>query len=168
MKSVIYHSLDSNRETSAATEFSALSTEHIRISKSKCRNTGTIALDVLFDYPPKVNPFVDNVEDEDSDLVSFVGPVWIGQVASTLRACFGRLEGRLDRYAFVTICGGADDPNPKLGAELTKPVGRGPAAVTYLHIANLMPSDPKPVRKGASSYRLTEGDVITVSDWDPT
>jgi NADPH-dependent FMN reductase. len=73
---------------------------------------------MLFNRTPKVNPIADKVED--NDLVIFVGPVWMGQVAAPLRAYFKHLKGRLDQYAFVSISGGADGPNPKLAGELKK------------------------------------------------
>jgi len=88
----------------------------------------------------------------------------MGQVASPLRAYFKRLKGRLGRYAFVSISGGADGPNPKLGAELSQRLGKEPAAVIDLHIAALLPADPKPTRQDTSSYRLTDEDAIRLTD----
>ena len=43
--------------------------------------------------------------------------------------------------------------------ELNKRVGKEPAALIDLHIADLLPSDPKPNRKDTSAYRLTDKDV---------
>ncbi|MCK4356593.1 NAD(P)H-dependent oxidoreductase [Candidatus Bipolaricaulota bacterium] len=159
---VISYSLTGNNDALAASIDSAFSAEHIRITESKSRTNGAIALDMLFNRTPKVNPIVDKVED--NDLVIFVGPVWMGQVASPLRAYFKRLKGRLDQYAFVSISGGADGPNPKLAGELKKRVGKEPVAVIDLHIADLLPSDPKPTREDTSSYRLTDEDVRTLAD----
>ena len=159
---VISYSLTGNNEalaTSIASEFSA---EHIRITESKPRTTGTIALDMLFNRTPKVNPTMINVED--NDLVIFVGPVWMGQVASPLRACFKHLKTSLGQYAFISISGGADGVNPKLGRELNKRVGKKPVAIIDLHIADLLPSDPKPTRKDTSFYRLNDEDVKSLTN----
>jgi len=159
---VISYSLTGNNDalaTSIASEFSA---EHIRITESKPRTMGTIALDMLFNRTPKVNPTMIDVED--NDLVIFVGPVWMGHVASPLRAYFKHLKGKLDQYAFVSISGGADGPNPKLAGELKKRVGKEPAALINLYIVDLLPSDPKPTREDTSSYRLTEEDVRSLTD----
>jgi hypothetical protein len=101
---------------------------------------------------------------EDNDLVIFVGPVWMGQVAAPLRAYFKHLKGRLDQYAFVSISGGANGPNPKLAGELKKRVGKEPTAVIDLHIADLLPSDPKPTREDTSAYRLNDEDVRSLTD----
>jgi len=159
---VISYSLTGNNEalaTSIAAEFAA---EHIKISESKPRTMGTIILDILFNRTPHVNPIIDKVED--NDLVIFVGPVWMGHVATPLRAYFRHLKGRPGQYAFISISGGADGANPKLAGELNKRVGKAPAALIDLHIADLLPSDPKPDRKDTSAYRLNERDVKSLTN----
>ena len=159
---VISYSLTGNNEalaTSIASEFSA---RHIRIKESKPRTNVTIALDMLFNRTPKVNPTMINVED--SDIVIFVGPVWMGQVAAPLRTCFKFLKNSLSQYAFISISGGADGANPKLGRELNKRVGKKPAAIIDLHIADLLPSDPKPTRDDTSTYRLNDEDVRSLTN----
>ena len=159
---VVSYSLTGNNDALAASIASAFQAEHIRITEARPRTNGTIALDMLFNRTPKVNTEVDSVKD--SDFVIFVGPVWMGHVASPLRACFKRLKDRLGRYAFVSISGGADGPNPKLADELKKRVGKEPVALIDLHIADLLPSDQKPTREDTSSYQLTEKDVRALTD----
>ena len=159
---VISYSLTGNNEAlanSIAAEFAA---EHIKITESKPRTMGAIILDLLFNRTPQVNPIVDKVEA--NDLVLFVGPVWMGQVATPLRAYFKHLKARLGQYAFISISGGADGANPKLAGELNKRVGKEPAALIDLHIADLLPSDPKPVRKDTSAYRLNDRDVKSLTN----
>jgi multimeric flavodoxin WrbA len=158
---VISYSFTGNNEalaTSIAAEFAA---EHIKISESKTRTMGAIILDILLNRTPQVNPIVDNVEDY--DLVLFVGPVWMGQVAAPLRAYFKRCKARIGQYAFISISGGALGPNPKLAGELNKRVGKEPAALIDLHIADLLSSDPKPTMKDTSAYRLSDGDVKSLT-----
>jgi len=159
---IISYSLTGNNEALASSMAAELGAEHIRISEAKPRTYFTITLDMLFNRTPKVNPIADKVED--NDLVIFVGPVWMGQVAAPLRAYFKHLKGRLDQYAFVSISGGADGPNPKLAGELKKRVGKEPTAVIDLHIADLLPSDPKPTREDTSAYRLNDEDVRSLTD----
>jgi hypothetical protein len=159
---VISYSLTGNNEalaTSIAAEFAA---KHIKISESKPRTMATIILDMLFNRTPHVSPIVDNVADY--DLVIFVGPVWMGQVATPLRAYFKHLKARLGQYAFISISGGADGGNPKLAGELTKRLGKEPAALIDQHIADLLPSDPKPGRKETSAYRLNDRDVKSLTN----
>lgn len=159
---VISYSLTGNNEALAASIASEISAEHIRITESKSRTNVTIALDMLFNRTPKVNSIVNNVED--NDLVIFVGPVWMGHVASPLRAYFKHLKTNLNQYAFVSISGGADGENPKLAGELIKRVGKEPVALIDLHIADLLPSDPKPTREITSAYRLNDEDVRNLTN----
>ena len=52
-----------------------------------------------------------------------------------------------------------DGPNPKLENELIKRTGKKPDALIDLHIADLLPPEPKPERKDTSAYKLSDGDV---------
>jgi hypothetical protein len=154
---IISYSLTGNNATLAASIAKELGAEHIKIVEAKSRTTGTIFFDILFNRTPKVNPMPGGVGD--SDLVIFVAPVWMGQVATPLRAYFRYFKDRPANYAFVSISGGADGPNPKLAAELSKRMGKEPAALIDMHIANLFPPDPKPTREVTMAYRLKEAEV---------
>ena len=159
---VVSYSLTGNNDslaTSIASEFGA---EHIKITEPKARTNSAIVLDILLNRTPKVEAKVDRIDDE--DLVLFVGPVWMGHVATPLRAYFKRLKGKHSRYAFVSISGGADGDNPKLEGELKKRMGAAPMTLIDKHIADLLPSDSKPTRKDTSSYRLTEKDIEELTD----
>ena len=90
--------------------------------------------------------------------ILLVGPVWMGCLASPLRSCLRELKKRKDRVGFISISGGADGPNPKLQKELTRRLGRSPEAVVDLHIADLLPPEPRPTREDTSSFRLS-GDL---------
>lgn len=159
---VVSYSLTGNNEELASSLAAALSVQHIKITEPKRRTMVTTILDLIFNRTPQVNPIVEKVED--NDLVLFVGPVWIGQVATPLRAYFKHLKDRLGRYAFISISGGADGPNPKLNDELKKRVGKEPAAVINLFIADLLPPNPKPTKKVTMAYRLTEGEVKSLTN----
>lgn len=158
---VISYSMTGNNDALATGIAAELAAEHIKITEPKPRTNGTIALDMLFGRTPKVSQRLDNVED--NDLVVIVGPVWLGHVAAPIRSCLKQLRGRPVKYAFCSISGGADGPNPKLAGDLTKRVGKAPAAVVDLHIADLLPADPKPTRAMTSAYRLKDADVKTLA-----
>jgi hypothetical protein len=158
---VVSYSLTGNNDALATSIAAELAAEHIKISESKPRTMRTIILDLLFNRTPKVNLMADKIADK--DLVLFVGPVWIGQVATPLRAYFKRLKARLGQYGFISISGGADGPNPKLAGELLTRMGKEPSALINLLIADLLPPDPKPVRKVTSAYRLTDKDVKSLT-----
>jgi multimeric flavodoxin WrbA len=159
---VISYSLTGNNDVLAASIASELSAQHIRVTESTPRKMGKIAFDMLLNRKPKVSPT--NYSVGEHDFVIFVGPVWMGQIASPLRACLRSLKAKLNHYAFVSISGGADGPNPKLIDELTKRIGKQPAAVVDLHIADLLPSEPKPTRDDTSAYRVTGEDVKNLTN----
>lgn len=153
---IVSYSLTGNNAALASSLAKALEADHAAITEPKPRTMGTIALDMLFHRIPRVDVPVGIGA---CDLVLFVAPVWMGQAASPLRECFRKLGPGINSYAFVSISGGADGPNPRLAGELRKRLGKAPAAVVDLHIADLLPREPKPQRKDTSAYRVTERDV---------
>lgn len=158
MKTVIVsYSLTGNNEALANSIAEEFEVEHIKISEPKPRAMGSIILDLILNRTPQVQPIPDRLEKY--DLILFFGPIWMGQVATPLRAYLKYLKTNLHKYAFISISGGADGPNPKLAGELKKRVGKEPIALIDLHIADLLPSDPKPVRKDTSAYRINNGDI---------
>ena len=72
-------------------------------------------------------------------------------------------RGQGPEIAFISISGGALGPNPKLADDLTKRIGKKPVTVIDLHIADLLPSDPKPTRQNTSAYRLNEQDILNLT-----
>lgn len=154
---VISYSLTGNNEALAKSIAEEFAVEHIKITEPKPRTMGSIILDVIFNRTPQVQPIPDRLENY--DLILFFGPIWMGQVATPLRAYLKRLKTNLCRYAFISISGGADGENQKLAGELKKRVGKEPIALIDLHIADLLPSDPKPVRKDTSAYRINNEDI---------
>jgi hypothetical protein len=159
---VISYSLTGNNEALAKSIAEEFSAEHIKISELKHRTMGSIILDLIFNKTPQVQPIPDRLENY--DMILFVAPVWIGQVATPLRTYLKHLKTNPCRYAFISISGGADGANPKLAGELKKRVGKEPIALIDLHIADLLPSDPKPTREDTSAYRLNNGDIKKFTD----
>ena len=159
---VISYSLTGNNDDLAASVAAALGAEHVRITEPKPRKMSKIVLDVAFSRTPEIIMPVEKIETY--DWVLFVGPVWMGQVASPFRVCFRQLSQQIGKYAFISICGGADGPNPKLADELEERLGKEPACLLDLHIADLLPSEPTPTRKDTMGYRITERDVKHLTD----
>lgn len=92
-------------------------------------------------------------------MILFLGPVWMGHVASPLRAYFNYQKTNPHGYAFISISGGADGPNPKLDGELKKRTGKEPTTLINLQIKDLLPTDPKPTRKVTSAYKLNDEEI---------
>ena len=83
----------------------------------------------------------------------------MGQVATPLRAYLKFLKTNPIKYAFISISGGADGTNPKLAVEFKKTVEKEPIVLIDMHIADLLPSVPKPERKDTSDYRINNEDI---------
>jgi flavodoxin len=159
---VISYSLTGNNKDLAESVAATLGAEHVRITEPKPRKMGKIVLDVMFKRTPKIIMPLEKIEAY--DLVLFVGPVWMGQIATPFRACFEQLGQKIGKYAFVSICGGADGPNPKLADELGERLGKDPVCLLDLHIADLLPPEPTPTRKDTMGYRITDRDVKQLTD----
>lgn len=159
---VISYSLTGNNETLAENISSELAAEHIKITELKPRTVGTIMLDGLFNRTPQVTPAPDQIVNEagNDDLVLFVGPVWLGKAASPFREYFKKLKNKPLKYGYISISGGALNPNPKLSLDLKKRTKKEPAALIDMHIADLLPPVPKPTMNDTSSYRLNDKEVI--------
>jgi len=159
---VISYSLTGNNEVLAASLARTFDAEHVRVVESGRRTMATIVFDVIFNRTPRVQVVLEDIEQY--DLVLFVGPVWMGQIATPFRACFRELQSRIRSYAFISICGGADGPNPRLAGELRRRVKHDPVSVVELHIADLLPPEPKPERKDTMVYRVNDSDVRRLTD----
>jgi len=159
---VISYSLTGNNDAVSTRLAEELSAEHISVRENKPRSNGTIILDILFGRTPKVYPLIEGLAEY--DLVIFMGPVWMGQIATPLRAYFKQLRGKIENYVFISISGGSDGDNPGLGDELLRRLGRKPTKLIDLHIADLLPESPRPTRKDTSDYRLTEIDVKNLTN----
>ena len=159
---VVSYSFTGNNEALAAAVAKALTADHIKILEEKPRKMGTIMLDMMFGRTPHTRSLPAVLRQYEK--VVFIAPVWMGSVASPLRAYFQYLKENPRPYAFASISGGALNNNPKLKDDLEKWTGRKPAAVTDCHIVDLLPSNPKPTGKDTSAYRISEKDKTKLTD----
>jgi hypothetical protein len=160
---VISYSLTGNNNDVASRLAAAFGAEHIRITEPKQRTMGTIVLDMIFNRTPKIT-LSPEVDLDQYDVKLFVGPVWMGHVASPFRHCFKSLNGKVGRYAFIAISGGADGPNPKLASDLKKRLGTEPVDLIDLHKASLLPPQPKPTRDVTMVYRINDREAKQLTD----
>ena len=159
---ILSYSYTDNNDNLASKLAEDIGADHVRITEQKKRTDLTIFMDLIFNRKPKINMPVDQIEAY--DLVVFTGPVWIGQVATPLRTCFDQLKSRINRYAFVSICGGADGPdsNNKIPVELKNRMGKEPEFVLEYQIASLLPAEPKPTRDMTSHYHVNEKEIKSI------
>jgi flavodoxin len=159
---VISYSLTGNNNAIATGIATVLAAKHIKITEPRRRTTANIFFDILFSRTPEVSRITENADDY--DFIIFVAPVWMGHVATPLRAYFRYLAGWSGKYAFVSVSGGADGGNPKLAGELLKRMGKAPIALIDLHIADLITPDNKPTRAETSAYHLKDADVMFLTE----
>lgn len=151
------YSLTGNNGTLAAAVAKALSAEHIEILEEKPRKMGAIILDMILNRTPRVQPLPAVLEQYERIL--FIAPVWMGKVASPLRAYLKHLKVHPQPYAFASISGGALNTNPKLADDLEKRARTKPVVFIDLHITDLLPTEPKPTMKDTSAYRLNDAEI---------
>lgn len=149
---IVYYTLTGNNKALAEALAKELSADLVRVTEKKTRKTGKIILDMIFNRCPKAYPSPSELQGRGNLL--FIAPVWMGKVASPLRPYLKNLKKHPQPYAFACISGGALNPNPKLQEDLEKWAGAKPAAFADLHIADLLPQNPKPTMKDTSAYRL--------------
>jgi hypothetical protein len=159
---VVSYSFTGNHEGLASRVAEMLGADHVRITESRRRAMMRIILDRLFDRVPDIHlPAMDVGA---YDLVLFAGPVWMGLVASPFRACFDELGPALGSYAFLSISGGADGPNPEVAGDLTQRLGKAPVCLIDLYVADLLPPDPKPTRQDTMAYRINADEVERLAE----
>lgn len=159
---IVSYSLTGNNAGLASHLATALGADHVRITEHKPRKMGTTIWDTILKRTPKIT--MPETAPGTYDLVLFVGPIWMGQIASPFRACFEQLQDSIGDYGYVSISGGADGPNTKLADELTERLGHKPLHLVDLHIADLLPAEPAPTRKDTMAYRLTQSEVASVAE----
>lgn len=154
---VVSYSFTGNNGALAVALAKALSAEHVEILEEKPRKTGTIILDMILNRTPRVQPHPSELEKYER--IVFIAPVWMGRVASPLRAYLKHLKAFPQPYAFASISGGALNSNPELADDLKKRTGAKPIAFVDMHIADLLPPEPKPTMKDTGAYRLNNADI---------
>ncbi len=160
---VVSYSHTGNNNALAEKIADRLDARHVRITESKKRSIGRIALDMLFNRAPRTELSGELFTDV-NEVPIFVAPVWMGKAASPLRRTFSQVRGKIGDYSFVSISGGADGPNTDLEADLVARLGKSPATVVDLHIANLLPPEPAPARKDTMHYRLSQTEIDELAE----
>lgn len=159
---VVSYSMTGNNHALAKCVAAAVSAAHIKIDVKKKRSMLSIFADLLLNRIPDINPRPDTLSQP--DLLLMFGPVWVGKVATPLRAYLRHIKKVQWKYAFVSICGGSLGPSPKIAVELEKRTGCEPVAALTFPIVDLLPQDPKPGIKETSHYKLTAGDLKNFTD----
>ena len=158
---IISYSLTGNNSRFAESLAEHLSAEHVRVQPKKQVTYGTLTMDLMLGRAPAVDPSLESLSR--FDLLVFVAPVWMGQIAFPLRTYLAALRKHPKPYCFLSISGGADSDNPEVANELRKRTGRAPSLVLDQHIRELLPAEPAPTRDDTSKYQLTEPDCAQIT-----
>lgn len=159
---IVSYSFTGNNDKFAASVAKELPATHIRISTQKPLAMKNIVWDMIFSRTPKVHPHPNTLHQY--DLILFVAPVWMGHVASPVRAYLHELQSKPQAYGLLSISGGADGENPKLNAELLKRAGARPAIVLDQHIKDYITLNSPPTRQDTSAYKISETDAARLSE----
>ena len=154
---VVYYSFTRNNELLAKSLQERLNCDIYRIEEKHKRTGLTIMLDLIFRRKPRIRPFPYSASAYDQFV--FISPIWAGDVASPLKTFLVQEKRHINRYSFISVCGGAPDQKQKLVKILTGLLEREPVAVQELWINNLLPEEKKNTVKYTSGYRLEPGDI---------
>lgn len=159
---VISYSRSSNNAKLAKALVKDLNAKHIEITESKPRSYFSIGLDRIFNRTPKIEVKKEKVEKD--ELIIFISPIWMGIPASPLRAYFDKLKDTIDRYVYVTICGGADgkDSNPSIEDDLEKRLGKKPVQVLEYYKADFLNQGSEITRKDTMNHTISEKDLKSI------
>ena len=158
---VVSYSLTHNNARLAAQVAGMLNAKHLSIKTKKAVTYGTIVRDLIFSAKPEID--IPAAALSGYDLILFVAPVWMGQVALPLRRCLDAVKSTPCAYSFLSISGGADGSNTKLASELRQRTGKEPVFVLDLHIRSLLPASSTPTREDTSKYQLTQEDIVKLA-----
>jgi flavodoxin len=154
---IVYYSFTSNNVILAKNLQKRLDCDTLMIEEVKKRNGFTILLDVLFKRTPKIKR--NNISINLYDYIIFISPIWAGRIATPLKAFCLREKENINRYAFITVCGGTAGQKDKIFLELSSHIQQEPEVVTELWINDLLPVDKKDTIKHTSGYRLQPKDL---------
>jgi hypothetical protein len=154
---IISYSRSGNNHSLAEKIASEFSATHISLEEEQPRKFSAIAFDMLLNRAPRLHHKA--FEPGNWDFIIFISPVWMGQLASPMRAILRQFKNKINRYAFISLSGGAKGPNPKLQPELEKRLGCPPEALHNLLIADLLPGEQEVTPEITENYKLKPEDL---------
>jgi len=154
---IVYYSLTNNNETLAKLLQARLGCEMLRIETVRKKGFFSIALDVLFGRKPAIRTY--NMSIMNYDHLIIVAPVWMGKIAAPLRTFLSEERGSINRYSFISVCGGLAGQKEKIEKELEAIVGMRSQSVLELWVTEIMHSNGTKDVKNVSAYRITSADL---------
>lgn len=154
---IVYYSLTNNNELLAmeiAKQWQG-DYELFKIQELKSRSGFRTVMDNLFNLIPKIN--LSHLPQGSFDNYVFICPIWMGKLASPLRAFLVSQKQVIKKYSFITLCGGIDGQRRKIIDQLNTLLGHGAEVVSELRIDSHYKEWPKhPAAKHGASITSDE------------
>lgn len=154
---VVYYSFTHNNELLAKAIQKRLNCDIHKIEEVKRRTGLTILLDLILNRSPRIKPHPYSISSYEQCI--FIAPVWAGKIASPLKTFLLQEKYHINRYSFITVCGGAPHQKEKLIKGLIKLLEQEPGQVQELWINDLLPEEKKDTIKYTSGYRIQSKDL---------
>jgi len=154
---VVYYSFTHNNELLAKAIQKRLNCDIHKIEEVTRRTGLKILLDLILNRSPRIKPPPYSISSYEQCI--FVAPIWAGKIASPLKTFLLQEKYHINRYSFITVCGGAPQQKEKLIKGLTKLLEQEPGQVQELRINDLLPEGKKDTIKYTSGYRIQLNDL---------
>ena len=155
---IVYYSFTHNNQQLAEALQEKLKCDMHRIDTVKTRSGWSILLDLLFKRTPEIKSHSYPVEAYDQCI--FISPVWGGKIATPLKAFLEKEKYNVNRYSFITLCGGYAGQKEKLRNELTHLLEQEPGLVEELWVNDILPPEKKNTIRYTSGYRMQPVDML--------
>lgn len=154
---IVYYSLTNNNELLAKHLQHCLGCEMLRIETVRKKGVFSIGVDVIFGRKPAIREYDMSIMDYDNLII--VGPVWMGKIATPLKTFLSEERYSINRYSFISVCGGHAGQKEKIERELEAMAGIRPEKVLELWVSEIMSTDMTKDARNVSAYRITSRDL---------
>lgn len=155
---IVYYSFTQNNEKLAKRLRDLLNCDIVKVETVKKRSGLSIMLDLMLNRKPVIKPVPYYLPDYDH--VIFVAPIWAGRIAMPLKTYLIHEKANIQRYSFISLCGGRPGQKEKIQQELHSILDIAPDNLIELWINDLLPPDKKDTIKFTSGYRITPDELV--------
>jgi flavodoxin len=154
---LVYYSLTQNNEQLSALIRERLRCDTLKIETVRKKSAFSIFLDVIFSRRPAIRRYETAIKSYDH--LVLVCPIWMGKIAGPMRTFLQNEMANIQRYSFITLCGGIAGQKAKIQAELTSILGIPPSIVSELWISKVADENVPRDAKNISAYRVGKKDM---------
>ena len=154
---IVYYTLTGNNGIIASELQERLGCDLARIETVRRSTKFSIFLDFVFKRSPAIREL--GVSLLKYERVVFMGPIWAGKIATPLRTFMRTKKDTIQRYAFLSVCGGGQSSQKeRIKDELTQLLNRPPECIAECWINNVVPA-VKRNTLAVSEFRQTKEDA---------